>query len=387
MENQGKPIPSGIGGWLILPAIGLILGPLVSAFEIWTGYKLILAFRPELIRSIWFVSLLIADVGITALAIVVGFHFFNRLSLTRVLFQALLIANVLVAFGEAASTASYLQTELDPKGVIKALVGAAIWIPYFAISKRARATFVQHRRLSISESGICTVLIGIPTAVLFIHVFSRGHEPQDPESSKRLSEWAQIDAPAQAVGSSEKQEPRQWTRQSLPKESRISGKNDFWVEQGHGFSIQLPEGWEFSSGSGFADSYVKAKIQDASNREATIGVSVYQAPSFGECDLWTLDIRGLTSAFAESRVFGNGFRIVKTGQLTIDGAHAVWVDVAYRDFGLLRKDYFLIRGARLFNIHCITSSDLDFLRQHDESLEKTAKSFRKLPDTSPQKPN
>lgn len=170
-------------------------------------------------------------------------------------------------------------------------------------------------------------------------------------------------------------DPDVWTTQRLGRGSRIANESTIWAEKGQGFSLLMPVGWEFKAGV-FFDELVTASIK-TSRGEASIGVAVRQAPNFGKSDLWEMDDSGWSSALSEARIYPpRRPSILDSGKLLIDGRHAAWLVSGYKGSGSLRKDYLLIRGARLFVISCSTSSDLDFLRQQYEPFDRTARSFR-----------
>jgi len=138
----------GIRGWLILVAVGLGIGPLVSLsgairdllLLYGAKYQSTLAARPgvaglvlyeAVTNSIFFVAL-----------VALNFLFYKK----RKSFPALMITFLgsqlaLVLIDHLAARA--LQPSTGLAGVLRSLVGAVIWIPYYLRSERVKATFVN----------------------------------------------------------------------------------------------------------------------------------------------------------------------------------------------------------------------------------------------------
>ncbi len=135
---------SFIGGWLILPALGLLVSPLVNAGWLFVDVTLLSGKLPEGLRSALLIETML-DTTFLVFQVYVAVAFFRRWCNAPALVVALLIArnviNVFVwlmaaAFGVGASASG---------GMVGPLVAAGIWIPYFLRSKRVRATFVVGR--------------------------------------------------------------------------------------------------------------------------------------------------------------------------------------------------------------------------------------------------
>jgi hypothetical protein len=138
-------VPKGIGGWLIIPAIGLVLGIIKAAVIFSQDINTIQIFTPELLSDVrlW-VGIVINAVMIIA-AIVVAILFFSKRRVAVMAITILMIASIVgsviqlllgvAIFGEVSSDG------INP--VLHACVFAAIWIPYFVKSKRVKNTFVN----------------------------------------------------------------------------------------------------------------------------------------------------------------------------------------------------------------------------------------------------
>ena len=152
--------PRGLGGWLILPAIGLFILPIRLFFSLnndflpifQQGYWEILTtpgseayhelWAPliifEVIGNIFFV---IFDIILIFLFFVKSFRFpvlyivFLALNLTFVAAD-LFFANSIPAVAAQNDAESVMQ-------IVRSIIGAIIWIPYFLVSVRVKNTFVK----------------------------------------------------------------------------------------------------------------------------------------------------------------------------------------------------------------------------------------------------
>lgn len=156
-ENRG---PSGLGGWLILVAIGLIFSPLrLGAFVLVTfvplfqngTWEALTTPGSEQYNALWapilifeLVCNLVFIVAFTVLAVL----FFRK---SRY-FPKTYITFTLLNFGfivlDTWFASFVLPNEplLDPdttREVVRALWGVVIWVPYMMVSKRVKNTFVE----------------------------------------------------------------------------------------------------------------------------------------------------------------------------------------------------------------------------------------------------
>jgi hypothetical protein len=152
--------PQGLRGWLILIGIGMVLRPPVQLFHIVTNFSESFeadtwaaltnpgaaAFHPLWAPVI--TSELLLNLFILVFSILLAALFFQR----RRSFPPLMIALIALTLVGAAADAAALEflPPLDEAvrrstqaQVARSAVGALIWIPYFVLSKRVRATFVR----------------------------------------------------------------------------------------------------------------------------------------------------------------------------------------------------------------------------------------------------
>ena len=144
-----SPLP--LGGWLWLPAIGLVLGVGKALLESLRSFRSLLerehlaraASAPGLPHSRRSLELLLTASFefVLFLALVwIGIRFAQRkrnapkLMVAVYLFDLLCVAG-LYAFGRS--------TMLTPSETVGAFLTAAIWVPYFLFSSRVRRTFLR----------------------------------------------------------------------------------------------------------------------------------------------------------------------------------------------------------------------------------------------------
>jgi len=137
--------PAGIGGWMILPAIGFVLGPIVSFVSLVRGVTLFSAVKAAGYGGIYALDLLL-EAGLLAFGLYVVRRFFDKKRDA----PPLIVRFFVVSLG---ATAAFLVVALltgaeifaveTQKQLAREAIGAAIWIPYFKKSKRVEATFVN----------------------------------------------------------------------------------------------------------------------------------------------------------------------------------------------------------------------------------------------------
>lgn len=138
----------GIGGWLIVVAVGLGLGPF--ALLLAAGGALLLLMSPmsqELLAAHPSVArLLILNAAIYCLLIValivLNLLFYGRKKIFPRAAIGFLVANFVLDLTSQQMLRQYIPT-LPSTGAFMNLVSAAIWIPYFLLSQRVKQTFVN----------------------------------------------------------------------------------------------------------------------------------------------------------------------------------------------------------------------------------------------------
>ena len=145
MDNDRDIGTSGIGGWLILPAIGLVLGLIVSVYNFVSAFTIFDEITGANNRAMLVIGTFYQTLMIPFL-VAVAVCFFRKHSKTKRMIIYYIIFNLiwtgqLVAMSIALNADPF--TLVYVKGFIRLFLAAAIWIPYFCLSKRVKATFVN----------------------------------------------------------------------------------------------------------------------------------------------------------------------------------------------------------------------------------------------------
>lgn len=149
-----------LGGWLIIAAIGFILAPL--RILLFTLKDIFPVFAPqtwsvlttptsEAYHPLWapvLIGELVGNLFFVCLGIVLVVLFFQKRKIFPKLAIFYLLANLAFVVGDtlvAAQIPAVAQQDNTStvKEIVRGVVGAAIWIPYFLISKRVKGTFVR----------------------------------------------------------------------------------------------------------------------------------------------------------------------------------------------------------------------------------------------------
>ena len=157
--NQ-KTEPSGLGGWLILPMLGLIFLPFKLGFMLATnyfpifsegGWAVLTTPGSESYHALWAPLLIFEIIGNSAFliaAIILLVFFFrkhHRFPKLMILFLSINLAFVGIDFF-AADLIPAVASKPDPestKEFIRVIFASAIWIPYFMKSVRVKNTFTN----------------------------------------------------------------------------------------------------------------------------------------------------------------------------------------------------------------------------------------------------
>jgi len=157
--NQDQSAPSGIGGWLILIAIGLCLTPIRIGAEIVQGVR---SLQPLAWRAVTtpgspayhplFGPLIsgemVANVVLLVWALVLLYLFFTKRRAFPRAMIAFLIVRVAIQMADifVASSIPVAAGSIGPR-VYGSLAGnllvVLVWVPYFLKSRRVAATFVR----------------------------------------------------------------------------------------------------------------------------------------------------------------------------------------------------------------------------------------------------
>lgn len=150
----------GLGGWLILVGLGLIIGPLRMLYEYVPLYVglfddgtfALLSTPGTADYTAYFAPLIYAEIALnTALVcawLTAGVLFFTRRQLFPRLYIGILLFTPLFIVADAFAFLLVAPDEpvFDPATsleLMRAVIPALIWVPYMLVSKRVRATFVR----------------------------------------------------------------------------------------------------------------------------------------------------------------------------------------------------------------------------------------------------
>ena len=160
IDENGNEVRSGLGGWLILVGIGVVVSPFRLLAELGQIYGPFFsdglyevlttpgtdAYHPLWSTIIW--GEVIGNVIIMLAAIYLIFMFFGKKALFPKLYIWIAVGSV-VFFVLDALLAKIVIPEVpffDPdtiKGMVNSIITLVIWVPYMMLSKRVRVTFVN----------------------------------------------------------------------------------------------------------------------------------------------------------------------------------------------------------------------------------------------------
>lgn len=151
---------TGLGGWLILPALGLVFFPfrliatlvtdLAAAFDqnVWVALTTPGIETSNMALAGLILGEVLANVVWTALVLVTLVMFFRRDRCLPTLMRAVIIYGLVVVILDTVALDRLDLLEAEEKAlsvgqVIRQVLAAAIWVPYFSVSQRVRNTFVR----------------------------------------------------------------------------------------------------------------------------------------------------------------------------------------------------------------------------------------------------
>ncbi len=157
-----KAEPSGIGGWLILPGLGLLAAPIVFGWALLNTYaplfsngawEALTTPGTDAYHQLWAPLLIFEIFGNTAFlvfAVILLFLFFQmHYSLPKWMIVYYLASLIFVTVDFfAADLIPAVAAQPDPESqrqLGRSVIAAAIWVPYFMKSVRVRNTFTKGR--------------------------------------------------------------------------------------------------------------------------------------------------------------------------------------------------------------------------------------------------
>jgi len=143
-----EPNLEGIGGWLILVAIGLGISPLRSMHGIYVDLHVMYAsqFQEFLSQRPGVAGLILYEattnsIFLIALAFLNYLFYFKKRNFPLLMIGFLAAQAVLILIDDVA--AIHYFPRHPPTAAIQSIVVAALWIPYYLCSSRVKATFVR----------------------------------------------------------------------------------------------------------------------------------------------------------------------------------------------------------------------------------------------------
>ena len=150
----------GLGGWLILVGIGVVITPIkllatyvpiyIPIFEDGT-WEALTTVGSEVYNPMW-APLLIGEISYNTIMVIASLFlihlFFTKHYLFPKVYIVIMAAGLVFIPLDAWLVTKVLPNEpmFDPettKEFMRAVIGSAIWIPYMLVSKRVKATFVE----------------------------------------------------------------------------------------------------------------------------------------------------------------------------------------------------------------------------------------------------
>lgn len=151
----------GIGGWLILVVIGLVISPIRIALLLAENHvplfsdgtwEVLTSPSSESYHALWAPLIVFEVVGnllLILLTLATLCFLFMKSKHTPMIAIIWLVAGAVFVFADYvfAQQIPLIATQpTDPDAVselVRAVVGTAIWVPYFLVSKRVKATFTR----------------------------------------------------------------------------------------------------------------------------------------------------------------------------------------------------------------------------------------------------
>ena len=187
-QSQEKPIPKGLGGWLIMVGVGLFSALLESVNGLFRLHREIFfsglwdvattrgtdGYNPLLVPTA--VVLIIFSIIMLAGEMFLVYLFFAKKKIFPKWYIIIAIAHILFCAINAFSIFLIHSdaTQLDPgskRYLSHAIVSAMIWIPYMRVSERVKATFIRWNdpateKLAPQGLGGWLILVGINVVFL-----------------------------------------------------------------------------------------------------------------------------------------------------------------------------------------------------------------------------
>ncbi|MFC2104445.1 DUF3857 domain-containing protein [Bacteroidota bacterium] len=152
-----------IGGWLVLPVIGLVISPIVVSYHIITGgyfdnsgWEFISSVDSSGYNVVWsvtFVLELLMNCIFLVYTVFLIVLLFKKRTTFPIHYVSFRVINLLFIIVDAIlltqiNSEYFDNTAVDYKNISRAVIGAAIWIPYMLTAQRVKDTFVKKYKKS-----------------------------------------------------------------------------------------------------------------------------------------------------------------------------------------------------------------------------------------------
>lgn len=156
------PIPKpyrelkGIGGWLILPALGIVFSIFILPFSVYMQNIEVIEYWDKLtnIQSEFYIPLfkeliyfeMLGNIILYATLLFLCYVFFTQKKLTikvYIFFQLFSFVFIVIDIMLAMTLLDVEIDSSDIRDITRGLIGCAIWIPYFLVSIRVKNTFIN----------------------------------------------------------------------------------------------------------------------------------------------------------------------------------------------------------------------------------------------------
>lgn len=162
-EPKGHTLYNTIGGWLILPGIGLCLTPFRMIYDFlnidyfnYSNWRILtdpnFGAYDVALGSLILIEMII-NLVLLFYSVVLIFLFFKRRSSVPLLAAIFYGSNFIFLLADGVIGGQYIGMDNETiTAVLRSLFGAAIWIPYFLISERSKGTFTQRNFIPTEAS-------------------------------------------------------------------------------------------------------------------------------------------------------------------------------------------------------------------------------------------
>jgi len=139
--------PSGISGWLLLPAIGIVSSFIIVLGEI-GHYANLITNQNKIPEGIIYFGI-VKNVFLAVFIIIISIYFYRKKKKAPSLIIVYLIISAILTVIEVSNVNSilskmnYTQIDSDNTLIFRTLMSNIFWIMYFSISKRVQNTFVN----------------------------------------------------------------------------------------------------------------------------------------------------------------------------------------------------------------------------------------------------